>query len=128
MPGFSIFRYETTHSWKAAVFGDPIESGAIAGCSGQIHFRIISAFMSIPSVWGKVTISLLDPLTTEILNNPVYRKSIDIVGIDDGSVHFPGPSESDGHHPGVGAGMDRKAYRGGFDIGLRISGECRFDA
>jgi hypothetical protein len=88
MPGIGLFRYENNMSWKAAIFGDPIERGAIAGLSGRIRFIDHLSLQQHPELWEGITVNLLDPLTPEIIESPVYRTSVDLVGIDDGSYLF----------------------------------------
>jgi hypothetical protein len=88
-PGFTVFRYENDHSWKAASFGHPVPRGAITGCSGRIHFDDHLSIQQHPELWGKIVIQLLDPLTQEIIDSPIYRKSMDIVGVEDGSYLYP---------------------------------------
>jgi hypothetical protein len=89
MPGTATFRYETNHSWVAAALGHPVPRGSITGCSGRVRFNDGLDIQLHPELWGKITIELVDPHTPEIIDNPVYRKSIDIVGVEDGSYIFP---------------------------------------
>lgn len=89
VPGFSLFRYETNHEWKAWALGHPLPRGGIAGVSGRIHFDDQLDIQNHKELWGKITIELIEPLTPSIVNNPAFRKKIDIVGVEDGSYLFP---------------------------------------
>ena len=94
MHGIGLFRFENNMAWKAAIFGDPIRNGQIAGISGRVRFEDDLTLSDYPELWEKITIELINPLTPEIVDSPVYRTSVDLIGIDDGSyLFFDLPSE-----------------------------------
>jgi hypothetical protein len=88
-PGFVAFRYENNMAWKAAGLNGMFTRGQIAGISGRVRFGDGLSIQQHPELWGGITIELLNPLGPEISDNPGYMKSIDIVGVEDGSYIFP---------------------------------------
>lgn len=89
MPGFAIFRYENCQDWKAAGFKNRIERGDIGGISGKVIFSDGLPLSEHPEVWDSLRIELVPPYHPKVDSNPVYRKSIDIFGMDDGTYIFP---------------------------------------
>lgn len=86
IPGFVTFRYENNLEWKAAGLNGMARRRGIGGISGRIRFGDGLSLQLHPELWGGITIELMD---SDILDNPVYRSSIDIVGVEDGSYLFP---------------------------------------
>lgn len=89
VPGFIIFRYENNQTWKAAGLNGRVSRGEIAGISGRVRFGDGLNLQMHPELWGGITIELLQPSGPGIDDNPAYRTSIDIVGVEDGSYIFP---------------------------------------
>ena len=81
--GDVTFRYENNSYWKAAAISMPLSRGDITAVSGRIRFTDGLDMQRHPELWGDITIELIDPLNSFILNHPAYRTSIDIVGVAD---------------------------------------------
>ena len=88
-PGSTVFRYESFQSWKAAAYVEPLKRGEIAGVSGRLRFSDGLSIREHPEIWDSLQVDLIDPLTPEITESQMYRTSIDIVGVEDGSYIFP---------------------------------------
>jgi len=86
--GTVIFRYENNQIWKAYAYSHPLGRGDITGISGRVRFGDGTDIQLHPELWGEITIELVDP-PQEIIDNPCYMKSIDFVGVVDGSYIFP---------------------------------------
>ncbi len=94
MAGTATFRYENNLSWKAATQATPLARGEIAGVSGRIRFSDHTSIQYHPELWDSLRIELIDPLTPEIVDSLIFRTSIDLFGVEDGSYIFPDlPSE-----------------------------------
>ena len=89
MPGFVTFRFENNLAWKAAGLAGNFSRGQIGGIAGHVRFGDGLSIQQHPELWGGITIELLNPSGPIIDNNPGYRSSIDIVGVEDGSYIFP---------------------------------------
>ncbi|MCX6646672.1 MAG: hypothetical protein NTY09_09980, partial [bacterium] len=80
---------ENNMAWKAAGLNGLFSRGQIGGISGNVRFGDGLSIQQHPELWGGITIELLDPSGPGIDDNPGYMKSIDIVGVEDGSYIFP---------------------------------------
>ena len=80
---------ENNQDWKAFAYSEPLGRGEIAAVSGQVRLGDGLDIQLHPELWGKISINLLDPLTPEIIDSPSYMKSINLVGVVDGSYIFP---------------------------------------
>jgi len=87
--GSVVFRYENNQDWKASALVNPLGRGDITAVSGHVMFGDGLNLQLHPELWGGITIELVEPLTPEITENPSYMKSIDLVGVEDGSYIFP---------------------------------------
>lgn len=68
---------------------EPLDRGEIAGVSGRLRFSDGLSIQQHPEIWDSLQINLIDPLTPEITESQMYRTSIDIIGVEDGSYIFP---------------------------------------